>query len=71
MINGANPSVAKSSFRQALEDAIIIGLLALVGGLIAAGNHWPPEGETLYGAGLAALLGGILAWARARQIQRA
>lgn len=55
--------------RQGLEDAIVIGGFALLGGLIAAPTTWPPATDTLYGAGLAALLGGLTAYARARGIQ--
>lgn len=69
MLNGTDPKVGKSSIRQALEDAIVVGLISLVAGLITRAPEGPPDTSTLYAAGLAALLAGLIAYARARQIQ--
>lgn len=68
-MNSTRPSVLKKPIRGALEDAIVVGLFSLLGALIAAGTSFPPETETLYGAGLAALLAGTVAYARVRRIQ--
>jgi len=68
-MNSPNPSVGKSSIRQAVEDALTVAMLSLTGGLIAAGPSWPPSVNVVYGAGLAALLAAIVAYMRARAIQ--
>ena len=70
-MNSTHPSTEKSSIRQAAEDFVVVGGLAAVGILVSAstgGNL--PSIEVLYGAGIAGLLAGLLAWARARQIQK-
>ena len=68
-MNSVNPSIAKSSIRQAVEDALTVGIMALVGGLIASGPTWPPGANIVYGAGLASLLAATAAYIRARQLQ--
>jgi len=69
MLNGTNPSVGKGTVRQGLEDAAVIGGIAGVSSLIAAGPQWPPEADALWTALLAGLIGGLIAYARARHIQ--
>jgi len=67
-MNSTNPSIGKSSIMQGLEDAIVVGGFSALGGLIAVG--YPPTWPILYGSGLAAIFAGLVAYARARQIQR-
>jgi len=69
MLNSTNPSVGKGTVRQGLEDAVVTGGIAGVSALIAGGPSWPPEATALWTALLAGLIGGLLAFARARQIQ--
>ncbi len=69
MLNGTNPSVAKSTVRQGLEDGIVVGVIT---GAVALGMSFVgqlPTVPALYMAGLSALIAGALAYARARQIQ--
>lgn len=63
--NNHNPN--DSHLRCAVEDAVILGLITLVSGLLAKG--YPPAMETLYMVGLNALLTGLYSWARARGIK--
>lgn len=69
-MNSTKPSVIKSSVRQAFEDFVVVGGLALVGILAATATKGVPGIDDLYGAGVAGLLAGLIAYARARQIQR-
>ncbi len=68
-MNSTKPCVGKRPIVQAVEDALVVGLTSLIGGLIATGAQYPPEGEILYGAGLAALLAALFAYAQARRLQ--
>ena len=71
-MNSTKPSISKSTIRQALEDFIVVGGLATLGMLVAQGTGGGlPTIEMLYGAGIAGALGGLVAYARARQIQKA
>lgn len=69
MLNGTNPSVGKSTARQGLEDGLVVGGIALAAGLISHASEGLPTLAVLYTAGLAALMAGLIAYARARQIQ--
>lgn len=69
MLNGTNPSVGKGTVRQGAEDAVVVGGIAGVAALIAGGPEWPPDYSALWTALLAAAMGGLIAYARARQIQ--
>lgn len=69
MLNGTNPSIDKGTVRQGLEDAGMVGGIALVAILLTHATEGLPTIETLYAAGLAALMAGLLSYARARQIQ--
>ncbi len=68
-MQSTDPKIGVRPIVQALEDALVVGVLALLGTLVAHADEFPPEYRTLYGAGLAGLLAGAVAYARARQIQ--
>lgn len=68
-MNSTRPSVLKKPWKQAVEDAAVVGLTSFTGGLIATGAQYPPSGTVLYGAGLAALMAGLFAYSQARRIQ--
>lgn len=61
-------SLDKKPLQTAAEDSLIIGGFSFVSGLIATGSSFPPEASVLYATGLAALMAGILSWAKARNI---
>jgi hypothetical protein len=69
MMNLTDPDacIPKSTWRVALEDAIVVGGFAGLTGLIAVG--FPPTIEVLYGVGISAGLAALLAWARKRGIE--
>lgn len=69
-LNSTKPSIDKSSVRQAIEDFIVVGGLATVGLLATTASKGIPTMDVLYAGGIAGLLGGLLAYARARQIQK-
>lgn len=71
-MNSTDPKIGKTPMRQAVEDAIVVGGIAGVAALTATAARvgGMPDVFALYTAGLAALMGGLLAWARARQIQK-
>lgn len=67
MMNTTASNSTKAPLRQALEDALVVGGFSALGGLIAAG--YPPCAEIVYGCGLASLLAGLTAYAKARAIK--
>lgn len=67
ILNSTNPCNDKAPWRAALEDALVIGLVAFFSALIAT-QEWPPSDQTLWATGAAAALAGLVAWAKARQI---
>ncbi len=69
MLNGTNPSVAKGTVRQGLEDAIVVGVITAAAALAVSFTGDLPTLPALYIAGLSALIAGAVAYARARQIQ--
>lgn len=69
MLNGTNPSIGKGTVRQGLEDAIVVGIIAGAAALALSFVGQLPSLSALYIAGLAALIAGATAYARARQIQ--
>lgn len=69
MLNSTNPSVAKGTVRQALEDAGVSGAMTFLGALTATSILDLPPVAAVYSALLAGLYTGVLAYARARQIQ--
>lgn len=69
MLNGVNPTVGKSTVRQGLEDAVVVGLITGASALAVSYAGELPALPALYVAGLAALIAGAVAYARARQIQ--
>jgi len=69
MLNSTNASIGKSTVRQGLEDGIVVGLITGASALgVTFAGHLPTL-PGLYIAGLAALIAGVAAYARARQIQ--
>jgi len=69
MLNGTNPTVGKSTVRQGLEDAVVVGVITGASALaVSFAGQLPPTPE-LYIAGIAPLLAGAVAYARARQNQ--
>jgi len=69
MLNGTNPSTGKGTVRQGLEDAIVVGVITGAAALALSFAGQLPTLSALYVAGLAALIAGATAYARARQIQ--
>jgi len=69
MLNGTNPSNGKSTIRQGLEDAIVVGAISGAAALAVTFTGDLPTLSGLYIAGLSALIAGAVAYARARQIQ--
>lgn len=67
MIGDNGQDGVKRPIQVAAEDSLVIFVFVLVGGLIAGG--FPPTFEILYGSGLAALLAGVISWAKARGIR--
>jgi len=70
-MNTTSPSLEKSTVRQALEDFVVVGGLATVGSLIATSAAHVPSIDGVWGGLLAGAMAGLLAYARARQIQKA
>lgn len=68
VLNVTNPCIDKAPWQAALEDALVIGLVAFFSALVAT-QEWPPTDHTLWATGAAASLAGLLAWAKARNIQ--
>ena len=69
MLNSTDPSVAKRTVRQALEDGIVVGTITGAAALAVTFVGELPTLPGLYIAGLSALIAGAAAYARARQIQ--
>jgi len=69
MLNSTNPSVGKGTVRQGLEDAIVVGVITTGAALFVTFVGDLPTLPGLYIAGLAGLIAGATAYARARQIQ--
>lgn len=68
LLNSTNPCNNKEPIRAALEDGAVIGATAFCTGMLAT-QVFPPEPATLWITGIAALLAGLVAYARARNIQ--